>query len=223
MSLTTLAAKGWRADLILRGVVVGEELINSPTAAANKTYYMRSFPVVDPVTYVVTDDETKVTVYDDAVSLVVAFVLTGSLGRVVTTAIPANASVITMDYTYQKQIAYGEAVNISVDGGLEAIHVLSKRTPKEILEGVIKITGDLTRFFVNRDLLGKLGLDPDDDTHQPEFTIFLYPLGNVSDKPAFTITSVKFSPWSLSISDPNTPIKETVSWEGLLFTTGLVA
>jgi hypothetical protein len=223
VALNTLAAKGWRAEVVLRGVIADEEMINSPTAGGATTYYSRSFPVVDPATYVVTDDETKVTLEDDGAAVAPGnFTLTGSLGRVVFGAAPANGSVITFSYTYQKQIAYGEAVSINVDGGLESIHVLSQRRPKEILEGIITIKGDLTRYFVNRDIVGKLGIDPDGDAGQPEFTVFLYPLGQVGGKPSFTITQVKFSPWNLSISDPNTPVKETVSWEGLLLTTGLV-
>jgi hypothetical protein len=145
--------------------------------------------------------------------------LTGSLGRIVFGVAPANGSVITIDYTYQKQLAFGRAVSVQVDGGLDGIHVLGQRLPAELLEGVIKITGSLERYFVSRDFLGKLGLDPDGDKGQPEFTIFLYPIGAYTGKPYYTLSGVKFSPWNLDIPEPNAVVTEKLGWEA----TGIVS
>lgn len=221
--LSTDSAKAWVARVILRGTIVGEELINSPTAAAEDTYYSRSFPIVDPTGFWVTDNEFKVTLYDDAVAQGAgAFTLTGSLGRVVFGAAPANDSVITMDYTYQRTLAYGKAANITIDGGVEGIHVLGMRTPKELLEGIVKITGSLERYFIDRDFVGKLGLDPDGDQGQPEFTMFLYPLGPYTGKPYYTLTGVKFSPWNLDLPDPNSVVTDKLDWEALTIVTNVV-
>lgn len=222
--LTTQAAKAWMGQVVLRGDIVGEELIGSPTAGGNTTYYARSFPVVDPTNYWVTNNENKVTLYDDAVAQGAgAFTLTGSLGRVVFGGAPGNGSVITMDYSYQRRQAYGHMVNVKIDGGVEGIHVIDQnRLPKELLEGIVSITGKMERFCIDRDFIGKLGLDPDGDAGQPEFTIYLYPLGAFTGKPLFTITGVKFSPYALDLPDPNSVVNESLDWEATGITSTLV-
>jgi len=217
------ASKGWRASVVLSGDIVDEEMEGSPSVAAQTTFYSRSFPVVDPATRAVTDDETKVTLKDDGTPVSSAnFTLTGATGRIVFTAAPGAGSVITLTYSYEYQLAYGRSSDVLVDSGLEAIHVLSQRTPKEILEGAVKISGSLEEYFISRDFIGKLVPDPNADVGQPPFSIYLYPLGSTSGKPKFTVGGVKFSPWKLSIPGPDAPITESLGWMGTTITPSTV-
>lgn len=209
------AGKGWRAKVVLSGDIVDEEMEGSPAAAGQTTFYTRSFPVVDPATRQVTDDETKVTVKDNGNPVSPSgFTLTGSDGKIVFGTAPGAGHIITCSYSYEYTLAYGRSSEVTVDGGLEETYVLNQRTPKEILEGPVRISGRLEEFFVSRDFLGKLIPDPDGNVGQQEYTIYLYPLGDSSGKPKFTITGVKFSPWRLAIPSPDDPVTESLEWRG---------
>lgn len=218
------AAKGWRTKVVVEGSPSDEEMQGSPAGAGQTVFYTRSFPVVDPATGDPTDDETKVTVKKNGVALAAAeFTLTGSTGKVVLASGASDGDVLTCSYSYRHTLAYGRSGEVTIDSGLEAIHVLNQRTPKEILEGAVQISGSLERFFVSRDFAGKVVPDPDGDVGQTAFTIYLYPLGESSGKPYFTIGGVKFGPWILTVPDPDSPVAERLDWVGTSITPGTVS
>jgi len=217
------AAKGWKTKIVIQGSPTDEEMQGSPAEAAQTTFYTRSFPVVDALGNV-TDDENEVTVKVDGVTEDPAnYTLTGATGKIVFASAPGAGKVVTCSYSYKHELAYGRSGEVTIDAGLEGIYVLGQRTPKEILEGAVKITGDLERYFVSRDWVGKVVPDPDGDQGQTEFYIYLYPLKDESGKPYFTIGGVKFSPWTLTVPDPDTPITEKLSWMGTSITPGTVS
>lgn len=220
------ASKGWPAEVVIEGALVDEEMQGSPAIAAQKIFYSRSFPIVDPSTKVVTDDETKVTVTVDGTPEASGnYTLTGATGKIEFTTAPGAGKEVTLGYTYKWTLAYGRSIDATVDGGLEGLYVLGMRTPKEILEGAVKITGKLSRYFVSRDWIGKVVPDPGGDygdEGQQAFSLYLYPLGNSSGKPYFLIGGVKFGPWSIAVPDMNTPITEDLDWMGISITPGTV-
>ena len=217
------ASKGWRTEIVLEGAPVDEEMQGSPATVGQTTFYTRSFPVVDPSTKEVTDDESDVTVKKNGTPLDPGdYTLTGASGKIVLDTGASLNDVLTCSYTYQHTLAYGRSGEVSIDGGLEELHVLGQRTPKEILEGAVKISGGLERYFVSRDFVGKVIPDPNGDVGQTAFTIYLYPLANEAGKPKFTVGGVKFSPWTLSVPDPDSPITEKLDWTGISITSGTV-
>ena len=216
------ASKGWRIKAVIQGSPQGEEMQGSPSQAAQTTFYTRSFPVVDALG-VVTDDEDEVTVYVDGVAqLSTDFTLTGATGKIVFNTAPGADKEITIDYSYKHTIAYGFSGEITIEGGLEEIHVWGLRTPKEILEGAVKIKGSLERYFVSRDFVGKVVPDPDGDIGQPDFFLYIYPLGEIVGKPYFSLGGVKFDPWALTLPDPDTPVTERLGWMATSVTPGTV-
>jgi len=217
------ASKGWRTKIVLEGAPVDEEMQGSPASAGQTTFYTRSFPVVDPTTKEVTDDENDVTVKKNGTPLgPTDFTLTGATGKIVLTVAASANDVLTCSYTYKHTLAYGRSGEVTIDGGLEELHALGQRTPKEILEGAVKISGSLERYFVSRDFVGKVIPDPDGNVGQTAFTVYLYPLAEETGKPKFTVGGVKFSPWTLSVSDPDSPITEKLDWTGTSITPGTV-
>lgn len=217
------ASKGWRVKAVIQGSPVKEEMQGSPAVAAQTTFYTRSFPVVDTLG-VVTDDEDEVTVYvDDVAKDSADFTLTGALGKIVFGVAPGVDKVITISYSYKHTVAYGFGGEITIEGGLEEIHVWGLRTPKEILEGAVRIRGSLERYFVSRDFVGKVVPDPDGDVGQPAFYLYIYPLGEIVGKPYYALGGVKFDPWTLTLPDPDTVITERLGWMATSVTPGTVS
>lgn len=218
------AAKGWVTKIMLQGSPADEDMEGSPAEAGQTTFYTRSFPVVDALG-VVTDDEDEVTVYVDGVAqLSSAFTLTGATGKIVFGTAPGADKVITIDYSYKYVIAYGRSAEVTVDPGIEPLHVLNLRTPKEILDGAVTISGALERYAPSsRDWIGKV-IPPDPagrKTQSPAF-IYLWPLGEETGKPKFTIGGVKYGPWTLTVPDPDTVVTEKLPWMGTSITPGTV-
>lgn len=217
------ASKGWRTKVVIQGSPQDEEMQGSPSEATQTTFYTLSFPVVDTLGNI-TDDEDEVTVYVDSVAQASAdFTLTGASGKIVFDTAPGAGKEVTIDYSYKHTLAYGFSGVITIDGGLEEIHVWGLRTPKEILEGAVKIKGSLERFFVSRDFVGKVALDPDGDVGQADFYLYLYPLGEVVGKPYYSLGGVKFGPWNLTLPDPDSPITERLEWTATSITPGTVS
>jgi hypothetical protein len=214
------AAKGWRTRIILQGSPEDEEMIGSPASAGQTVFYTRSFPVVDALGNV-TDDEAEVVVKKNGVTLATTdYTLEGATGKITLATAAADGDVLTCSYSYRHTLAYGRSGEVVVEGGLEGLYVLDSRLPKEILEGAVSIRGSLERYFVSRDFIGKLGSLDDE---QAEFFVYLYPLGEESGKPYFTVGGVKFSVHTLSIPDPDEVITEKLEWMGTSITTGVVA
>jgi len=217
------AAKGWKTKAVIQGSPTDEEMQGSPASAGQTTFYTRSFPVVDALGNV-TDDEAEVTVKKNGTTLnTTEYTLTGATGKIVLDSGASDGDILTCSYSYKHTLAYGRSGEITIDGGLEELHVLSQRTAKEILEGAVKIRGSLERYFVSRDFVGKVVPDPDGDTGQTGFYVYLYPLGETTGKPYFTVGGVKFGPWTLSVPDPDTPITESLEWMGTSITPGTVS
>ena len=217
------ATKGWRCRVKVCANPQDEDMQGSPAIAGQTTFYSKNFPITNNAG-VVTDDENLVKVYvGGVVQAAVAYTLTGSLGRIVFGVAPGAASRVTIDYYYQYEIAYGRSTEVTIDSGTEELHVLGMRTPKEILEGAVTIRGALERYFVSRDFIGKMTLDIAGDKGQTAFVIFLWPLGQITGKPVFTLRGIKFDPWVLSVPDPNTETTERLGYKGISIETGLVA
>jgi len=217
------AGKGWKTKIVIQGSPADEEMEGSPAEAAQTTFYTRSFPVVDALGNV-TDDENEVTVkVDGATEDPANYTLTGATGKIVFTSAPGAGKVVTCSYSTKYTLAYGRSGEVTLDGGLEPLPVLNLRTPKEILEGAVKISGSLERYFVSRDFVGKVVPDPNGNVGQTAFYIYLYPLAEESGKPYFTVGGVKFSPWTLTVPDPDSPVTEKLSWIGTSITPGTVA
>ena len=177
------ASKGWRTKIMLQGSPEDEEMQGSPAEAGQTVFYTRSFPVIDALGEV-TDDEDEVTVKKNGTPLASAdFTLTGATGKIVLDVGASAEDILTCSYSTKYALAYGRSGEVTVDGGLEEIHVLNQRTPKEILEGAVKISGSLERYFVSRDWVGKVVPDPDGDVGQTAFYVYLYPLDEETGKP----------------------------------------
>jgi len=217
------AAKGWRTKIVIQGSPEDEEMQGSPAQAGQTVFYTRSFPVVD-ASGNITDDESEVTVKKNGAALNTSeYTLTGATGKIELAAGASDGDVLACSYSTRYALAYGRSGEVTVDGGLEEIYVLNQRTPKEALEGAVKIEGALERFFISRDWVGKVVPDPDGDAGQAAFYVYLYPLGETTGKPCFTVGGVKFGPWTLSVPDPDTPITESLSWKGTSITPGTVS
>lgn len=220
--ISTEAAKAWIGRFYIRAHITDERVRHSPTAGGETVYYSRNIPIVNCATLQPTDDENQLTVYDDGVPVAPgAYTLTGSLGRIVFGVAPANGSVITIDYCYYRRFGFCRSVTVRVDGGVDGIYTLGQRLPKELLEGAIKITGAAERFHINLDLIGKLG-ELVGDRGQEYFTVYLFSLGEYPGKPAYTLTNVKFSPFELSLPDPNSPIIDRLEFEALNISSDVV-
>lgn len=217
------ASKGWRIKAVIQGTPVDEEMEGSPAVAAQTTFYTRSFPVVDTLNAITDDEDEVVLKVDDVTQDSADFTLTGATGKIVFDSAPGDTKVVTIEYAYYRTIAYGYTGEIRIGGGVEEIHVWNQRTPKELLEGAVSIRGSLERFFVDRDFAGKVIPDPDGDVGQPAFYLYIYPLGEISTKPYYTLGGVKFDPWTLTLPDPDTPITESLGWIATSVTPGTVA
>ena len=215
------ATKGWRCRVILQGSPEDEEMIGSPATDGQTVFYTRSFPIVDALGQV-TDDEAEIVVKKNGVALDPAtdYTLEGAVGRITLASGASEGDVLTCSYSYRHTLAYGRSGEVILEGGLEPLHVLDQRTPKEILEGAVVIRGTLERYFVSRDFIGKLGSLKDE---QAEFFIYLYPQGEEPGKPYFRVGGVKFSAHSLSIPDPDEVVTEKLEWMGTSIETGVVS
>jgi len=218
------AEAGWVTETVLKGAPVKKDMLGSPAEAGQTTFYTRSFPVVDPSTEAVTDDETKVTVYvDDVAQDPGAFTLTGAEGKVVFTAAPGADKVVTISYTWLYTIAWGYSTEVQMDPGNKPLHVQGQRTPKKILDGKVRITGTMERYMPDRDWMTKVGPpDAAGKKAQEEKEIRLWPLSNASGKPKLVVTGVKFGPYTLSNKDPGEAITESIKWEGTTATPSVV-
>jgi len=214
------ATKGWRCRIIIQGSPEDEEMIGSPATAGQTVFYTRSFPIVDALGNI-TDDEAEVVVKKNGVTLATTdYTLEGATGKITLASGASDGDVLTCSYSYRHTLAYGISGEVTLEGGLEAIYALDSRLPKEILEGVVSIRGTLERYMVSRDFIGKLGSL---DEEQTEFFIYLYPLGEESGKPYYTIGGVKFNLHNLRIPDPDDVVIERLEWIGKTIETGVVS
>lgn len=191
------AAKGWEGDLKIEGDLTDEEMVGSPAQAGQTVFYTRSFPVVDPATRQVTDDETKVTVKKNGTALLSTdFTLTGSEGKIVLATGAAAGDVLTITYSYTRTVGWAQGLDIDYAGGVEAVYGFGSRLPKDLKEGNIDIGFTINRVHIDRDLIGK-EIEP---KTLPEFTIEARPFGATAGKPKITLNNAKFNDWTLTMS-----------------------
>lgn len=191
-------SKGWIGKITLEGSPVKEETVGSPAVAAQTTFYSMSFPVVNPTTKVVTDDEDDVTVYvDDVAKDSADFTLTGADGKIVFAVAPGAATVITITYDYKLACGYCLDASPEIEGNVEEFWAKNgSRLPAAIAEGNIRTRLRFRRGYVDRDAMGKAIAAQSDGT-LPEFTIYLYPLGQTSGYPTLTFNNCKCATWRL--------------------------
>jgi len=214
--------KGWEASIELSGDLTDEEMEGSPAAAGQTVFYTRSFPVVDPTTRQVTDDETKVTVKVDGVTqLSTAYTLTGSLGKIEFAAAPGANKIITISYSYQTIVGRAQGVSIDHANNVEALYELAGypgsggRGPAAIKEGNIEMTGSVEKAYVDRDLIGKSigslkwGTGMAGYKGLPEFTMYVYPEGKTSGLRRATLSGVKFDTHTFDISQDTWLMEDT--------------
>jgi len=205
--------KGWEASIELSGDLTDEEMEGSPSAAGQTVFYTRSFPVVDPTTRLVTDDETKVTVKVDGVTEPAAnYTLTGSLGKIEFGAAPGAGKIVTISYSYQTIVGRAQGVSIDYANNVEALYELAGypgsggRGPAAIKEGNIEMTGTVEKAYVDRDLIGKAvgrlkeGSGMAGYKGLPEFTMYVYPEGKTSGLRRAVLAGVKFDTYTFDIS-----------------------
>lgn len=189
--------KGWKGVLVLKGTITKEEAVGSPAIAAQTTFYTQSFPVVD-ASDVVTDDENEVSVYvDDVLKAPTDFTLTGSLGRIVFGTAPGAGKVIEITYKYKLTAGYVQNANLNVDGKVDEIYQFGSRLPAALGEGNVSLKLGFERAFIDRDLIGK-AISELETGALPEFTIYLYPRGQVSGEPYYTLGNCKCNTWKLN-------------------------
>jgi len=214
--------KGWEASIELSGDLTDEEMEGSPSIAGQTVFYTRSFPVVDPKTREVTDDETKVTVKGDGVTEPSAnYTLTGSLGKIEFTAAPGADKIITIIYSYQTIVGRAQGVSIDHANNVEALYELAGypgsggRGPAAIKEGNIEMTGSVEKAYVDRDSIGKSigslkwGVDMAGYKGLPEFTMYVYPEGKTSGLRRATLSGVKFDTHTFDISQDTWLMEDT--------------
>ncbi|MBS7622801.1 hypothetical protein KEJ39_03895 [Candidatus Bathyarchaeota archaeon] len=191
--------KGWRGSLVLQGTPTKEEAVGSPAEAGQTIFYTNSFPVVDSSGNV-TDDETEVSVYvDDVLQQSTAFTLTGSLGKIEFSTAPGAGKVIEITYKYKRTVGYVQNATLTVDGKVDELYEYGSRLPAAIGEGNVTIGLTFERAFVDRDLAGKAIAELEAGTGTlPEFTIYLYPRGNVAGEPYYTLNNCKCNTWRLN-------------------------
>lgn len=205
--------KGWEASIELSGDLTDEEMEGSPAVAAQTVFYTRSFPVVDPTTRVVTDDETKVTVkVDGAAKESTDFTLTGSLGKIEFVIAPGADKIVTITYSYQTIVGRAQGVSIDYANSVEALYELagysgsSGRGPVALKEGNIELTGSVEKAYVDRDLAGKAVGRLKQGTGMtlykglPEFTMYIYPEGKTSGLRRAVLAGVKFDTHTFDIA-----------------------
>lgn len=99
-----------------------------------------------------------------------------------------------------------QEVSPNMDGGLEAVFALGKRTPEEILEGNIDLTVHIRRKFVDRKYAHLAGIDSS-FMLPGKVCIGIFPHGYVVNKTGIYMCG-KFRNWSLPISQADTEIEE---------------
>jgi len=226
--------KGWEASIELSGDLTDEEMEGSPAAAAQTVFYTRSFPVVDPTTRLVTDDEAKVTVKVDGVTQeTAAYTLAGSLGKIEFGTAPGAGKIVTISYSYQTIVGRAQGVSIKHANSVEALYELagypgsSGRGPVALKEGNIKLTGSVEKAYVDRDLVGKAigrlkqGSDMAGYKGLPEFTMYVYPEGKVSGYRRAVLTGVKFDTFTFDISQ-DTWLMEDTEFAFMTITLGTI-
>jgi len=134
----------------------------------------------------------------------------------------SDACVVPADKTAvnsESNVEHILEVSTSVDGGLEAVYKLGKRTAKEILEGNIDLTLRIRRNFIDRVFMHLAGIDS--SWMLPgKVCVGIFPFGYVSGKPAIYMCG-KFSNWSLPITQPDVEVEE-LDFIGECIETGLV-
>ncbi len=93
---------------------------------------------------------------------------------------------------------YIERVEISVDGGLEALYELGSRLPKEINEGNVSMSVRITKKMVDNTWAGYAGVGQSDMVPPTKY-LGIYPMGYEAGKPKI-ICRGKFTSWRPSIS-----------------------
>ena len=177
----------------------------------DQDFYTKNFPITTGAG-AVTDAETDVDVFtrvttgstwvelDDDGS---DFVIDGSEGLVTIQAAANQAGdagkAVSISYFTAAYVGRGQGASIDYGSDLEDVHELGSRSPQELKEGHVSISGSIDALYVSRDLLGKiLGVD-DLYGRLADFTFLLRPNGDTVGQPQIRLSNVKFSGGSIKV------------------------
>jgi len=114
---------------------------------------------------------------------------------------------------------YIERVEVSVEGGLEALYELGSRLPKEINEGNVSMSVRITKKMVDNKWAGYAGIGQS-DMLPPTKYLGIYPMGYESGKPKIVCRG-KFTSWRPSISQDGY-VTETLEFIVESLTVGVI-
>ena len=114
---------------------------------------------------------------------------------------------------------YIERVEVSVEGGLEALYELGSRLPREINEGNVSMSVRITKKMVDNTWAGYAGVGQS-DMLPPTKYLGIYPMGYESGKPKI-ICRGKFTSWRPSISQDGY-VTETLEFIVESLTVGVI-
>jgi len=181
--------------------------------------------IIEPSVDVYTDDadpDGDPTEYDEDGT---DYVITGLTGKVTIQAAEnaeGNADErISISYYTTAEVGRGQSASIDFDGALEEIYHLGSRSPQEIKEGPITISGTIEQLYTSRDLIGKFLGDKDFFDTLTDFTFYLYPNGETTGQPQIKLENVKFGGGSLSV-DIGGIMAASVTYKGLVMEVGSV-
>jgi len=121
------------------------------------------FPIVDGVTRIWTNDETKVLIWFGT-TLVnndgTVYTLDGSAGVVSFATAPEDGSNIIMTYNHTQIVGYCQAVTLGMECDVEGAYGIGQRTARELNSGNKRWTGTYEQLYIDHTLLGKC-LQPD--------------------------------------------------------------
>lgn len=122
------------------------------------------FPIVDGVTRIWTNDETKVLVYFGT-TLVnndgTVYTIDGSAGIVHFLSAPTDGSNIVMTYNYTQIVGYCQTVSLQMDCDVTAAYGIGSRYARELTSGNKRWSGTYEQLYIDHTLYSKcLAPDP---------------------------------------------------------------
>lgn len=197
--------------LAAEGKIQREALGVLSGGAIDQDFYTKNFPITTGAG-VTTDTETDVDVYakDPAGTTWVEldddgsdFTIDGSEGLFTIQAAANQAGdagkMVSISYYTAAYVGRGQGASIDYGSDLEDVHELGSRSPQELKEGHVSISGAIDALYVSRDLFGKmLGVD-DFYGRLADFTLLLRPNGDSPGEPQVRLGNTKFSGGSIKV------------------------
>lgn len=222
------------ARLLAEGKIPQEYLGTLNGSGTDQNFYSKNFPITTDAG-ATTNDQTKVDVYtrvppgttwvelSDTGS---DFIITGASGLVTIKAAKNQAGdagkAVSISYYHAAVVARGQGESIDFASDLQEILEQGNRNPQELKEGHIAIGGTIDVLYVSADLLGKFLGSSDFYNLLADFSIYLYPNGNVSGQPYIKVANAKFSGGSIR-GGLKAILAVNLRFKGLVLSSGTVA